>query len=110
MDILYTISNTTKRRSLRTKSYRNTFKKILKNRQRIPLILVIRIQFKYYKNIYNYINTIQVEIGEPSLQTYRLLLKKKSIINELKKKLINSLEKAVSFIYKRILQTISCKY
>ena len=32
MDILYTISSTTKERSLRTKTYRNTFKKILKNK------------------------------------------------------------------------------
>ena len=32
MDILYTISSTTKRRSLRTKGYKNTFKKILKNK------------------------------------------------------------------------------
>ena len=31
MDILYTISSTTKKRSLRTKSYKNTFKKILKD-------------------------------------------------------------------------------
>ena len=32
MDILYTIFSITKKRSLRTKSYRNTFKKILKDR------------------------------------------------------------------------------
>ena len=32
MDTLYTISSTTKRRSSRTKSYGNTFKKILKNK------------------------------------------------------------------------------
>ena len=32
MDILYTISSITKRRSLRTKSYKNTFKKILKDK------------------------------------------------------------------------------
>ena len=32
MDILYTISSTTKRRSLRTRGYRNTFKNILKNK------------------------------------------------------------------------------
>ena len=32
MDILYTISSTTKRRSLRTETYKNTFKKILKNK------------------------------------------------------------------------------
>ena len=32
MDTLYTISSTTKRRSLRTESYGNTFKKILKDR------------------------------------------------------------------------------
>ena len=43
MDILYTISSTTKERSSRTESYRNTFKKILKDEQRISLILVIRI-------------------------------------------------------------------
>ena len=43
MDILYTISNTTKERSLRTKIYRNIFEKILKNRQKISLVLVIRI-------------------------------------------------------------------
>ena len=38
MDILYTISSTTKRKSLRTKGYKN----ILKDKQRIFLILVIR--------------------------------------------------------------------
>ena len=43
MDILYTISSTTKERSLGTKIYRHTFKKILKNKQRISLVLVIRI-------------------------------------------------------------------
>ena len=43
MDILYTISSTTKERSLRTESYGNTFKKFLKDKQRISLILVIRI-------------------------------------------------------------------
>ena len=43
MDILYTISNTTKERSSRTEFYRNIFKKNLKNRQKIFLILVIRI-------------------------------------------------------------------
>jgi hypothetical protein len=32
MDILYTISSTTKERNLGTKSYRTTFKKILKDR------------------------------------------------------------------------------
>ena len=32
MDILYTISSTTKRRNLRTKTYKNTFKNILKNK------------------------------------------------------------------------------
>ena len=32
MDILYTISSTTKERSLRTKFYGNTFKKILKDK------------------------------------------------------------------------------
>ena len=32
MDILCTIFSTTKRRKLRTKGYRNTFKKILKNK------------------------------------------------------------------------------
>ena len=32
MDILYTISSTTKRRSLRTKNYKNTFKNILKDK------------------------------------------------------------------------------
>ena len=107
MDILYTIFSITKRRSLRTKSYRNTFKKILKNKQRISLILVTRTQSKYYKIIYNYIDAIQVEIGKPSLQTYRLLLRKKSIINRLKKKLINSSEMAVSLIHGGILQIVS---
>ena len=58
MDILYTIFSTTKRKDLRTKTYKNTFKKILKNKQKIFLILVIRTQSKYYKIIYNYINTI----------------------------------------------------
>ena len=67
MDTLYTIFNTTKMRSLRTKSYRNTFKKILKNGQRISIILVIRTQSKYYKIIYKYMDAIQVKIGEPSL-------------------------------------------
>ena len=43
MDILYTISSTTKERNLGTRSYRNTFKKNLKNKQKIFLILVIRI-------------------------------------------------------------------
>ena len=56
MDILYTISSTTKRKNLRTKFYRNTFKKILKDKQKISLILVIRIQSKYYKIIYKYID------------------------------------------------------
>ena len=32
MDILYTIFSTIKRRNLRTKSYKNTFKKILKDK------------------------------------------------------------------------------
>ena len=32
MDILYTIFSTTKEKSLRTKTYKNTFKKILKNK------------------------------------------------------------------------------
>ena len=67
MDILCTISSTTKEKSSRTESYRNTFKKILKDKQKISLILVIRTQFKYYKIIYKYINAIQVEIGKPSL-------------------------------------------
>ena len=58
MNILYTISSTTKEKSSRTKSYKNTFKKILKDKQRISLILVIRIQSKYYKIIYNYIDAI----------------------------------------------------
>ena len=110
MDILYTIFSTTKRRNLRTKSYRNTFKKILKDKQKISLILVIRIQFKYYKIIYKYINAIQIKIGEPFLQTYKLLLRKKSTINRLKKKLINNLKKAASFIYSKILQIINYKY
>ena len=43
MDILYTISSTTKERSSRTKSYRNTFKNFLKDKQKISLISVIRI-------------------------------------------------------------------
>ena len=42
MDILYTISSTTKGRNIRTEFYRNTFKKILKGGQRISSILVIR--------------------------------------------------------------------
>jgi hypothetical protein len=42
MDILYTISSTTKERNLGTKSYKTTFEKILKDKQRIFLILVIR--------------------------------------------------------------------
>ena len=41
MDILCTISSITKERSSRTESYRNTFKKILKDGQRISLILAI---------------------------------------------------------------------
>ena len=32
MDILYTIFSTTKKKSLRTKFYKNTFKKNLKNK------------------------------------------------------------------------------
>ena len=32
MDTLYTISSTTKRKILRTKIYKNTFRKILKNK------------------------------------------------------------------------------
>ena len=32
MDTLYTISSTTKRKSFRTKGYKNIFKKILKDR------------------------------------------------------------------------------
>ena len=43
MDILYTISSTTKERNSGTESYKNTLKKILKNKQKIFLILVIRI-------------------------------------------------------------------
>ena len=35
MDISCTISSTTKKRNSGTKFYRNTFKKILKNKQRI---------------------------------------------------------------------------
>ena len=42
MDILYTISSITKERNSRTESYGNTFKKILKDKQRISLILVIK--------------------------------------------------------------------
>ena len=34
MDILYTISSTTKERNSKTKSYGTTFKKILKDRQK----------------------------------------------------------------------------
>jgi hypothetical protein len=58
MDILYTTSSITKRRNSKTKLYRNTFKKILRDKQRISLILVIRIWSKYYKIIYNYIDAI----------------------------------------------------
>ena len=43
MDILYTISSTTKERNLGTKYYKITFKKFLKDKQRIFLILVIKI-------------------------------------------------------------------
>ena len=67
MDILYIISSTTKRRSLRTETYKNTFRKILKDKQKIFLILVIRTLFKHYKIIYNYIDAIQVKIEKPSL-------------------------------------------
>ena len=42
MDTLYIISSTTKERNLGTESYKTTFKKILKDGQKIFLILVIR--------------------------------------------------------------------
>ena len=42
MDILYIISSTTKEKNLGTKYYGTTFKKILKDGQRIFLILVIK--------------------------------------------------------------------
>ena len=43
MDTLYTISSTTKERNSGTEYYGTTFKRILKNGQRISLILIIRI-------------------------------------------------------------------